>query len=255
MANEVLSHRQFCRAILGGAVLAVGLYFTLRRVVAAEETVRLTQQTLAVSRSSQTTERFAKAVEQLGQTGPETLTIRLGGIYTLEQIARDSPDQYHWPIMELLTAYIREHAPWREPESPPKQHSGTAARLTPKPSADIQAILTVLGRRTPQEREKEAGQVYDLRGADLRGADLRGAHLEGASLDEAHLEGASLRKTHLEGASLRKTHLEGAILEAVHLEGASLNEAHLEGAYFWGVYLEGANLTGRLVKKVMRPCT
>jgi hypothetical protein len=77
--------------------------------------------------------------------------VRLGGIYALERIARDSPKD-HWTIMEVLTAYVRQHAP-----SPPpaKASSGlddgkseTSETSPLKPRTDIQAILTVLGRRT-----------------------------------------------------------------------------------------------------------
>ncbi len=38
------------------------------------------------------------------------LEVRLGGIYALERIARDSPKD-HWTIMEVLTAYVRENSP------------------------------------------------------------------------------------------------------------------------------------------------
>ena len=38
------------------------------------------------------------------------MAIRLGGIYALERIARDS-EKDHGPIMEVLTAYVREKAP------------------------------------------------------------------------------------------------------------------------------------------------
>ena len=33
------------------------------------------------------------------------------GIYALERIAKESREDY-WPVMEILTAYVREHAPW-----------------------------------------------------------------------------------------------------------------------------------------------
>ena len=57
--------------------------------------------------SSKITERFSKAIELLGNK--ESLDVRIGAIYALERIARDSqPD--HWTVMEVLTAFIREHA-------------------------------------------------------------------------------------------------------------------------------------------------
>src|SRR5215207_3869121 len=44
------------------------------------------------------TESFTKAVEQLGS---DKLQVRLGGIYTLERISRES-DLDYWPVMEIL---------------------------------------------------------------------------------------------------------------------------------------------------------
>jgi hypothetical protein len=58
-------------------------------------------------RTGQITERFTKAIEQLGEEdedGEPRLEIRLGGIYALERIARDSVQDYG-QIMEILTAY------------------------------------------------------------------------------------------------------------------------------------------------------
>jgi hypothetical protein len=63
------------------------------------------------------TESFTKAVEQLGS---DKLQVRLGGIYTLERISRESELDY-WPIMETLTGFIRERARWKPETSAPSQ--------------------------------------------------------------------------------------------------------------------------------------
>jgi hypothetical protein len=51
--------------------------------------------------------------------------VRLGGIYALERIVNDSPDD-RAIIIEVLTAFVRTHAPW-----PPKAVAAVnqAARL------------------------------------------------------------------------------------------------------------------------------
>jgi hypothetical protein len=64
-----------------------------------------------LNRHGQITERFTRAIDQLGN---ESLDVRLGVIYALERIAKDSRHD-HPQVVEILTAYIREHAPW-----PPK---------------------------------------------------------------------------------------------------------------------------------------
>jgi uncharacterized protein YjbI with pentapeptide repeats len=220
---------------LGGAALLLGIYFTAK-------TWRTTQE-------GQITDRFTKAINQLGEAGPEKLAIRLGGVYALERIARDS-ERDHWPIMEVLTAYIRENAPWKQENNLSSETQSTKnAQLPTKVATDIQAALTVLGRRTHGRRENGLLNLSktDLRKADLTIADLehvnlREAHLEGADLWDAHLQEADLVEVHLEGAYLVKTHLEGANLAEAHLERANLREAYLQGAYLGGACLEGAYL-------------
>jgi hypothetical protein len=69
--------------------------------------VLLTWRQLLVSREGQVTERFTRAIDQLGS---EKLDVRVGGIYALERIAHDSVRDRS-PIEEILCAYIREHSP------------------------------------------------------------------------------------------------------------------------------------------------
>jgi uncharacterized protein YjbI with pentapeptide repeats len=254
--------------VLGGGVLLYGIYLTLRRIRALERQVEVAQE-------EQVTERFTRAIEQLGS---EKMEIRLGGIYALERIAKDS-DKDYWTIMEVLTAFIRENAPWQprpsQADPGPQPEKETAAGAgpgkagggeetpaspappKPKPPTDIQAALTVLGRR--QRRPDEP--PLDLRKTDLRGADLRRAHLEGAYLIEAHLERAKLEGAHLEGADLYEVHLKGANLSGANLEEANLSganlkmakliKAHLEGAELFGANLEWACLRGANMERAI----
>lgn len=129
----------------------------------------------------------------------------------------------------------RELAPWEEDRS----FSGDIE----KPSPDVQAILTVIGRGSATYRREE-GRRIDLSGVDLRGVSLEQASLEGVILRNAHLENAILIGAHLEGAHLGAAHFEEAILIGAHLERAYLGEAHFEGANLGGANLEGAYLGG-----------
>src|SRR4051812_25682036 len=53
-------------------------------------------------RQRRITETYSKAVEQLGS---DKIEARLGGIYTLERLSHESPNDY-WTIMETLTAFV-----------------------------------------------------------------------------------------------------------------------------------------------------
>jgi hypothetical protein len=50
------------------------------------------------------TDRYTKAIEQLGS---DRFDVRVGGIYALQCIARDSPRD-HLAVLEVLAAFIRE---------------------------------------------------------------------------------------------------------------------------------------------------
>ncbi len=233
---------QLLAQILGGVLLLIGLYLTWRRITATERNVE-------VAREGQITERFTRAIDQLGSN---RLEVRLGGIYALERIARDS-EKDHWQIMEVLTAYIRKNAPWKKEHNPEE----AMLRPPPPPTTDIQAILTVIGRRK-RTYGKGEDQRLNLRMTDLRSANLKNAHLEGAELfallsradlTGAHLKGAVLVNTHLEKANLKNAHLEEADLRGAKLNGAELYKACLLNTRLQGVNLENAYLSEACLEK------
>ncbi|MFN7657556.1 MAG: pentapeptide repeat-containing protein, partial [Dolichospermum sp.] len=180
----------------------------------------------------QITERFSKAIEQLGSDKPEVI---LGGIYTLERIARDSaPDQ--WTIMEVLTAFVRQNAPIikeNESQSPEDQEKFLKLRIS------IQACLTVIAERKHPYLENKPLDLtkVNISGFNLYGADLKGANLFGADLREANHAGA----VHI-GADLRGAVLAGAVLIGANLFGAVLTGAVLAGAKLTGAIMPDGSI-------------
>jgi len=197
-----------------------------------------TARTYRLTREGQRTDRYSKAVEQLGD---EKIEIRLGGIYALERLMRDSPvDQP--PIMETLVAFVRQRAPSR----------GVPPGVLDHPVEDVQAVLTVLGRRHPVNNEKviNLGDKHlagaNLIDADLAGARLVGADLTGANLCRANLSHADLLWTDLSGANFSMTNLSGALLSQTTLTFADLRLANLTNAQLFDVALD-ADLTGAIL--------
>ena len=215
--------RQTLGQLVGGVALLGGLYFTAQTLRTSQETLRINQKTLETTQQGQITERFTKAIEQLGDK--ERLMVRLGGIYALERIARDSESD-HWAVMEVFTAFVREQAPATTlpPDNTAGEKETKGSLQERKLPSDIQAILTVIGRRT---RTFENGEVQrlDLYNTSLQGAILRDAQLQGAILWKAQLQGADLRDAQLQGAFLLRAQLRGA-----WLQGANLRDAQLQGA-------------------------
>jgi hypothetical protein len=162
---------------------------------------------LQATRESQITDRFSKAVEQLGTRN--SLEVRLGGIYALERIARDSARD-HPTVMEVLSAYVRVHVP-----------SALCPPASGRQATDVQAILTVIGRRdTRRDRDRLALNDTCLIGANLSGADLTNADLTNANLTNANLTNANLTNANLTNANLTGVNLTNANLTGVNLTGA-----------------------------------
>jgi hypothetical protein len=135
-----------------------------------------TARTLHINREGQITERFTRAIDQLGQSDDHKLDVRLGGIYALERIARDSKSD-RGLIIEVLTAFLREHARWIIPDSQEATSDTSGGNpVPPRTRADFQAVATVLGRNNWAQRHR-----FDLRKVDLSEAGLTGANLERAN--------------------------------------------------------------------------
>jgi uncharacterized protein YjbI with pentapeptide repeats len=175
----------------------------------------------------------------------------LGGIYTLERLAQESPSEY-WMTIEILTAFVRERSK-PVPELPPvgvdlpgQHHKPTIPRIP----TDVQAVMTVLSRRDlsqdrqdrPIELRRSNLRAADLNGIDLSGADLWKVNLREAQLWQAKLAGALFGRANLSDASLWQADLEGAYLWKANLEGANLSEANLASANLEDANLKAANL-------------
>jgi hypothetical protein len=166
---------------LGAGLFAAGaLIFTARNSLFAQRTAQATQRTVQLTEQGLATDRYTKAIEQLGS---DKLDVRIGGIYALERIMVDSPRD-HPTIVEVLAAFIRERAPtdpasWEDAEPPTDEQSHG-----PEPPADMRAAVTVIGRRPADRIERGRIDLHlsDLRGIDLYQSNLAGTRMPGVDL-------------------------------------------------------------------------
>lgn len=252
---------------LTGAAGFIGLAFTWRNLRQTQESTQdqlqqareaqqqaheSTQRTLELTEQGQITERFTRAIDQLGATdddGNPRLEIRIGAIYALERIATDSPKRSYSTVMDFLTAYIRENAKWDFDEAlgPTLQWDQVYRFVEGKfyrshAPGDIQAALDVLGRRQDESIPEEYRVSLDLRRAYLAGANLTGANLSGAHLSRANLSGATLYAANLSEVDFSGADLSGATLSGADFSGAILDEAYLQGALLIPIRLDGLEL-------------
>ncbi|MGO9218518.1 MAG: pentapeptide repeat-containing protein [Streptosporangiaceae bacterium] len=219
-----------------------------------------TARTYALGRESQVTDRFTKAVEQLGNA---SLGVRLGGLYALSRIAKDSPRDAP-AVVSVMCQYARmEGRRW----APPQQVLGSfrwrlyLRRL--KGSVDPASGVTGIDTRADiQVAVREAAllsQQLPPLSLQLTGIRLDGAYLWGIVAHEAALDGSSMRRAVLSGADLRQSwiryaqlegswfvesKLQGTVFSYSRLEGADFRRSHLEGAMFYRTNLTGVNFEG-----------
>ena len=209
----------------------------------------LTWRTVWLTREGQITDRMAKAIEQLGEG--KKVNVRVGAIYALGRVARDSHAD-HATVMAVLGEHLRG-------TRPAVGTDGERLKLPSRRGVDpeVRAVAMVLRARRarwdPEEpRLNFSGidfrnaplQEVDLRRVDLRRSNFRGAFLMGANLSGARMDEVTLRATSVQRSKLRETTLSGADLSYAHADDACLCGSALD-EIFWGkTDLSGANLRG-----------
>lgn len=178
--------------LLGGFVLVVGSYFTAR--------------TLRLNRAGHVTDRFSKAVEHLGM--PESAT-SLGGVYALERIMRDAPEE-QGSILEILCAFVRVSERPRRPNG--------------APSVEVAAALRVIGRRDVANDPSTDREKFRL--------NLSQANLLNASLRDGNYVGANFWMANLRKAYMVRSNFDDAIFGAADMTEADVDRASFSGATY-----------------------
>ena len=193
-------------------------------------------------------ERYQKGAEMLGS---DVLSVRLAGIYALESLAMEHPEQYYIQIMRLFCAFVR--LPTRDQSL----ESGQAPIRPGSPLGirqDVESVMAAIGRRTETQEALERRFEFslDFRGADLSEGQILEADLSKARFHHANLSNVHFANTDLTGASFRDADLSKAWLYEARLTRGDLSSANLSGAMLQDaamvrmslhhVNLSGANL-------------
>ena len=259
-----------------GLVIAavIALPLAIWRSIVSERQAHTARKQSEIAERGLLNERYQKGAEMLGS---EVLSVRLGGIYALQRLARENPKQYHIQVMRLFCAFVRHPIgkyvaaaePIRgEPLTASAEYNvgwdksgGDNRRNTSYAEADktdqqnrvredVQVIMEAIGTRSQVQikLEQELEYVSKLSYADLRGLRIADANLSGVELVEANLSDAVLLKVDLSSAKLYEADLSGANLSGGNLTGALLSNANLSSinahsADFSNACLISANLT------------
>lgn len=207
---------------LSAGIVAVGaLFYNARNHSISRRTYELAER-------GQVTDRYAKAVEQLASKATE---VRLGAIYALERIARDSPED-HQTVIDVLCAFVRNY-------SPPSTDADVGQDDELRTAVDIQAAMQVIGRRNTSHDQVP----LDLRSAKLRGLELYDADLSGCYMPSADLSHCSLHRVGFRDAKLMWIDFNDSHLVDVDMSGCSLTRSSFKEAHMERVNLAGADLS------------
>ncbi|MFM9369928.1 pentapeptide repeat-containing protein [Streptomyces sp. Da 82-17] len=223
---------------VGGAVVLFGAYATWRQL-------RVNQEGLNATREGQVTDRFSRAVDQLGS---ENTDVRIGGLYALWRTAEHS-ERDREAIVSIKAAYLRTHLPWPpHGDAPAADVSVNAVAPLETRVPDAQVALTGLGVLCEHRRPDWLNvSLTDLRRADCDGLWLHHVNFDGACLEAGSLYRANLTRASFIGATLRHAQLGTAVLHGTRcveadLRGAQLIRADLAGADLTDADLREANL-------------
>ena len=219
---------------IGGVFIASQALASYMRAIAmdkaaaaqAESTSQQAKANLHIEQG-QRQERLRIAIEHLGHSSS---SVRLGGIYELIHLARET-DALRETVLDILCAHVRQTTStkgYRE-----NHHSN--------PSTEVQILLKTLFE---QHVDCFRGLRANLQGACLNRTNLSNAHLVDSNLEGVQLQGANLHMANLQGALLLNANLSGAIVARANLSGAKLIASNLQRAIVTKSLLRGTTIIG-----------
>ena len=230
MASPYMESRSTTTRNLGlvaGGFMAILL--AIWRSIVADRQAKASQQQAETSQRVLLNERHQKGAEMLGS---KVLSARLGGIYALQRLAEEEPEQYHIQIMRLLSAFVR-HPTKDEDDKTVSNGLREDVQVAMKTISDC--IYSFSGSSIEKKMRRDLRSRFDL--------NLTGANLTDADLVVANLTGTNLTDANLTNADLLLADLTHTILVRANLTGADLTDANLTGAFLNLTNLTGANLS------------
>lgn len=251
-AKFLLEFAKFVATVLGATVVLLNIKIAWDNRTLAEEQID--------------TATFSKSIDQLASP---SMTTRLGGVFTLEKIARYSKD--YSISMGILASFLKEVQEQGRSDIKPEKPTGAQKYRTF--STEFLTVMKVIERRR-KEFDRNLPRLLDLSGIDLSRANLENrdfshldlqfsnfhgsnlllskfsnADLSGVNFSSADLSGVDFLNADLKGADfsdaiLVRANLESADLTDSKLENADLSDAKLKEAKLYNANLQGACLLG-----------
>jgi uncharacterized protein YjbI with pentapeptide repeats len=214
-ATLVDKYRSTLAQAIGGLLLLLGLYFTARNVLDAEQ--------------MHLTKTLSEAIQQLGQSnqnGSVNTPVRLGAIYTLARLSKELPDNADI-IRSVLGHYLETESRVRE-------------AATPKPSqSDLEGAFKVIGlitQRNPLSRDGEVQlNQIDLAGLILTEGAFARFHFDKVNLTSSQFGDTDRTRTDWARIKFFSSDLTDSIFDNCELSRSEFNQIAGESISFKGI--------------------
>ncbi len=259
---------------------AIGLPLAMWRSAVAERQADAAHRQSDTAAQMLLNDRFQKGAEMLGNA--DIASVRTGGIYGLARLAREYPDNFHIPVMQLFSAFVvdrtraeslqrvrppdaaetsreeehrkadacdpeqdkgREDAPWFE--SAPAEHFGpcfVADREVGPVPEPAKDVEAVISQIAQRSEEQIALENEEAFRINLADSCLSGLVFHGADFSNFDFTMADLRRVRAWQACFASAVLPGADLSAANLHGADFRGADMRRANLSAARLVGADL-------------
>ena len=234
---SILERMKFAAYVVGGGLVMWQLQISNRRSTALEKTA-------ALGEKGNITERFKNAIEHLGS---DSESIRMGGIYGLYHVARES-SEYADTVLKILCAHaklIMAKPGYAEKNPLPNEIATILDVLFPVTSNENQNVEILFKKVNASNWDLHCADVSsrNMKHIDGVGVNLSQAKLSNANLSSAYLPKINLLKAFLMEANLSRAFMPQANLEETNLSGANLSGTNLRAASLFGATLSAANLS------------
>lgn len=216
-ANALAAIRGNVLAVATGLAALLAVYYTARNADTARRTFQLGER-------GHDTDRFSKAVEQLGSA---QAPVRLGGLYALEQLGQNNP-ALRQTIVDVICAYLR--MPYTPPREQERHERVRAAQRAARATIARRASSSV--SRDPHEEGQVRFTAQRLLADHLRWSKPR-KWQRFATANPIFWPDINLDLT-------------GATLLDLNLNECRINQAMFGSAIFYkGPWFQGATFSGR----------
>ena len=226
----------------------IGWYFLLARTEAAQQSANAANENVKIAEQGLTVERLTRATEQLGRSN---LSVRVGGILSLEQVAivekdeREVGKDERETITRILVSFIRTRAKKMFANIKLEKKEDLEAHRSKR--LDIEAAVNALARIVSklQMQGQFPGQFNEAKRylCNLQDADLRGLRFAQTDLTEFDFTKVDFSGAWLMEADLKKAQMSDCILTRANLKGSCFIETDLTRAHLVDVELTGADFT------------